>query len=269
MIWARLSRVQLDAADRKIPVILPVAATEQHGPHLPLATDTLIAEAIATRLDRACSDKLLVLPTQAIGCSEHHMKFAGSLTLTHETFRRSVMEVADSVIRHGFKRILILNSHGGNVAIDAVITEQLGQRYPTVETVVANWWVVAGERLKAIREGGFGSVGHACEFETSLVLAIAPELVDMSRAPKSDGIQHRAAILRSDIFQPAPATFYRPFHELTRHGVFGKPTLASAEKGERILSVTVAALKELVIGLWPDIDRRGRSSRRRSGKRRA
>lgn len=254
MIWSRLSRIQLDACTRKTPVILPVAATEQHGEHLPLGTDTLIADAIAALLDKACGGKLLVLPTQQVGCSEHHMKFAGSLTLTHETFRRCVMEVADSVTRHGFKRLLILNCHGGNQAIDSVISEQLGQQYPQIATVVANWWVVAGERLKPIREGGFGAVGHACEFETSLILAIAPELVDMSRA-KNDGVQHRAPIMRSDIFQPAPAQVYRPFHQLTRHGVFGKPTLASAEKGERILRVTVGSLKNLVEGLWPDLKR--------------
>lgn len=166
MYWAKLRRGQVDALDRLTPVVLPVAAVEQHGEHLPLGTDCLINDAICERLDQALDGQLLILPTQQVGCSEHHMVFPGSLTLSHETFRRAVSDVAESVVRHGFRRIMILNSHGGNQAIDGVIGEQLGQRFPHVEFLVTNWWSAAVEQLLPLQSGPLGSVGHACEFET-------------------------------------------------------------------------------------------------------
>lgn len=251
MHWAQLRQGQLDAMSRKTPVLLPVAATEQHGEHLPLNTDCLILEAIVRELDRVVDDRLLILPTQQVGCSEHHMALPGSLTLSHETFRRAVTEVADSVVRHGFKRVMILNGHGGNHAIDAVLGEQLGQRYPQVQTLVADWWTVAAKRIKPMQEGSLGSVGHACEFETSLMLAIAPQLVNLDAA-EDGGIQHHVESMWFDAFQGPVAACYRPFHVLSHNGVYGRPSLASEKKGRRLLEATVESLKELIVEFWPD-----------------
>ncbi len=250
MYWASLRRGQLAEFDRKTPVVLPVAAVEQHGEHLPLATDCLINEAICRGLDEALGDRLLILPAQTVGCSEHHMALPGSLTLTHETFRRAVCDVAESVVRHGFQRLLVLNSHGGNQAIDGVIGEQLGQRFPRVEFLVANWWTVAAKRLAPLQQGPFGSVGHACEFETSLLLVIAPELVDMSRA-EDGGIQHRSLPMHFDMLHGPAASCYRPFDQLSHNGVYGRPTLASAEKGREVLRACVASLTDLINDFWP------------------
>jgi creatinine amidohydrolase len=251
MNWSTLRRETLDAVDRRTPVILPVGATEQHGRHLPLGTDSMIVEAIAARIDALFKGRLLLLPCQQIGMSEHHMAFRGALTLTHETLRLCVSDIVDSVVRHGFRRVLLLNGHGGNQAILAVLGEQIGQQWPDVECVVANWWGPAAERLRKLQEGPIGSVGHACEFETSLMLAIAPELADMSLA-EDGGIQHRVEPMQFDLLHAPVATCYRPFDVLSRNGVFGKPSLASAEKGRRILDEAVAALRGLIAGFWPD-----------------
>jgi creatinine amidohydrolase len=251
MNWSTLQREGLDAIDRRTPVILPVGATEQHGRHLPLGTDAMIGDAIVQKLDGLFDGRLLILPSQRIGVSEHHMKFPGTLTLTHETLRRCVSDLADSVIRHGFRRLVLLNSHGGNQSILGVLGEQIPQRWPGVECLVANWWSAAAERLKKLQEGPIGSVGHACEFETSLMLAIAPELVDMTLA-EDDGVQHRVPSMWFDLLRGPAATCYRPFEVLSPSGVFGKPSLASAEKGQRILDEATAALHELIAGFWPD-----------------
>jgi len=141
------------------------------------------------------------------------------------------MEVVDSVMRHGFQHIMILNSHGGNQAINAVLGEQIGQISPDVECLTANWWTISSPRTQSISEGGVLSTGHACEFETSIMLQIAPERVDMTRA-EDGGIPHRAESMRFDMFQGGLASSYRPFHSLSHNGVYGKPTLASAEKGQ-------------------------------------
>lgn len=252
MIWSRLRRTQLDAYDRRTPVILPVAATEQHGEHLPLGTDVMIVGAILDRVEAALGDRVLRLPTQEVGCSVHHMPFPGSLTLSHDTFRNAVMEVADSAIHHGFHRIAVINGHGGNTSINGVIGEMVGQKHPDVECLVTNWWTAARERLAPIQEGDLGSVGHACEFETSLILAIAPDLVDMARAADG-GIQHRVRSMWFDLVHGPSAGCYRPFNVLSENGVYGKPSLASREKGERILEAASASLSELISAFWPEV----------------
>jgi creatinine amidohydrolase len=251
MKWPSLRRGELDAMDRRTPVILPVGATEQHGGHLPLGTDSMILDAVTERLDASFHDRLLILPTQQVGLSEHHMEFPGTLTLSHETLRRCVFELADSVVRHGFRRLVLLNGHGGNQAILGVLGEQIGQRWPEVECLVTSWWAVAAERLKKLQQGPIGSVGHACEFETSILLAIAPELVDMSLA-KDGGIQHRVESMWFDLLHGPAATCYRSFDVLSESGAFGKPSLANVEKGRQILDEVTAALYELIGGFWPD-----------------
>lgn len=251
MKWQSLRRTELDAFDRKTPVILPTAAVEQHGEHLPLGTDVWINEAILDRLDASFNRRLLILPTQQVGCSEHHMKFPGSLTLSHEAFKMVVMDVARSAMRHGFKRLFILNSHGGNMAVNGVIGEKLGQEHPDAQVLVASWWQAAASKVAPMQEGGLGSTGHACEFETSIIQAIAPDRVDMSRAV-DDGIQFDAPMMKSDMFKGAAASCYRSFEQMTPSGVYGKPSLASAEKGTRLLDAAATAIHDLITQFWPD-----------------
>ena len=252
MKWPDLRRNQLDAVDRLTPVLLPVASVEQHGDHLPLGTDTMIVEAVMDRVDAAVDHKLLVLPTQRIGCSEHHMQLPGTLSLAHESFRRAVVDTAESVIRHGFKRIAIINGHGGNQAINGVISEQIGQQHSDVECLVANWWTPARDKVKQLQEGPIGSVGHACEFETSLMQVIAPDLVDIAAA-KDGGVQHRVRSMWFDMFVSPVAACYRPFHVLSENGAYGMPSLASPEKGQKLLDLCVEALKDLIVEFWPEV----------------
>jgi len=252
MFWMQLRRGQLDAFDRRTPVILPTAAVEQHGEHLPLGTDCMIVGAIANRLDRAMDGRVLILPTVQVACSEHHMGFPGSLTITHETYRRTVMEHVDSARRHGFKRVVILNGHGGNVAINSVLGEQIGQQYADVECLVGSWWSIARARIESISEGGFLSCGHACEFETSILLEIDPDRVDMDLS-EDGGMPQRVDSMNFDFFRGGNAAFYRPFHVMSHNGVYGKPSLASAEKGRLLLEETVAAVQELIESFWTDV----------------
>jgi len=252
MIWMQLRRGQLDAFDRRSPVILPTAAVEQHGEHLPLGTDCIITNAITHGLDQAMDRKILIMPTVQVACSEHHMGFPGSLTLTHETYRRTVMEYVNSVQRHGFKRVMLLNGHGGNQAINSVLDQQIGQQYPNLECLVGNWSTISVPRTELISEGGHLSCGHACEFETSIMLAVAADLCDMSRAVDG-GIPQRVESMRFDFFGGGVASSYQAFHELSDNGVYGKPSLASADKGHRVLTATVASIQELIESFWEDV----------------
>jgi len=250
MNWQELSSSEVGARSRDTLVVVPIASIEQHGPHLPVGTDSYIAEAMASALDREFEGRLLILPVQRLGCSEHHMAFPGTLTLQHHTFEAVILETLEAMVRQGFRRFLILNGHGGNQAIGGVITEKAAHRWPDAQVIFTSWWRVAAERLKNLVEGAFPSVGHACEFETSLMLALHPGLVNMALAV-DDGLPPPAKPLQHDLLSGPAAALAIPMDRLTQHGVYGRPTLAKAEKGRRILVETVAALRELIVACWP------------------
>jgi creatinine amidohydrolase len=248
LIWDRLTSPEIAALPKETPVLLPLAATEQHGPHLPLATDRLIAERLARALEQRVPERLLVLPVVWAGCSEHHMGFSGTLSIRHETFASAVIELLQSVASHGFRNLLMLNAHGGNSGIARVILERFGSAHPECNVVVTEWWRVAAEALSGLSETGPGGVGHACEFETSLVLHLAPELVRTDAIPDGGNVPtYRWA--EGDMLRAAPAVLYRSFRAMTSNGVYGQPSAATAEKGAAIERAVVEALEEVVRSL--------------------
>lgn len=250
MKWIELNSPQLGSVSRETICVLPLGATEQHGPHLPLATDQFIADGLAERLDDVCGGKLLVMPGLPATCSEHHMAFPGSLTLDHETFARVVSQLIHSAARHGFRRFFLLNAHGGNMAIGGVITEQLAMSLPDAEVVFGTWFRMAGERLRHLVEGAYPAVGHACEFETSLILAMRPDLVDRA-AIVDDGAPPASPLLKSDLLFGGPTVRSIPFDQITASGVWGKPSKATAEKGRAILAIAIPLIRGLLQAHWP------------------
>jgi creatinine amidohydrolase len=250
MKWVELNSPQLGSLSRETICVLPLGATEQHGPHLPLATDQLIADGLAERIDEACARKLLVMPGLPATCSEHHMAFPGSLTLDHDTFARVVGQLIRSAARHGFRRFFLLNAHGGNMAIGGVVAEQLSASLRDAEVVFGTWFRMAGERLRSLVEGAYPAVGHACEFETSLILAMRPELVDRA-AIIDDGVAPTSPLLKFDLLSGGPTVRSLPFDKFTTSGVWGKPSKATAEKGHAIFDITIPLIKELLQAHWP------------------
>jgi creatinine amidohydrolase len=248
MIWDELTTVELDELDRAIPVILPIAATEQHGPHLPLLTDRVICEYFCHAVHERLPEQVLILPVISIGCSEHHMTFAGSLTLTHLTFLASASEILNSVVAHGFNSLVIFNAHGGNQAIGQVILESFGRRHPDAQVVFATWWRVASAKLLEISETTIGGVGHACEFETSLMLHIAPQHVRKALIPPKSNMP-TYSWAEADMMRSGQATLYRSMSAMTQNGVFGEPMCASAGKGEAIAKVVIDAVEEIIRSL--------------------
>lgn len=248
MNWDQLTSPEIDALDRSIPVILPVAAIEQHGLHLPLATDRMIVEYFCQQLNEAIPDQVLILPVMSVGCSEHHMEFTGSLTLKHETFQQQAEDILGSVAAHGFKNLIIYNSHGGNLGISQVIVEHFGHRHPECRIVLATWWKITGDALFELNETGEGGVGHAGEFETSLMMLIAPELVHHD---KIEGKKNQQSFewANGDMIRGPKASLYRSMKAMTPIGVFGEARMISAEKGQKITDITVEALKKIVLDL--------------------
>jgi creatinine amidohydrolase len=236
MNWQELRSPEFASIDRATPVVLPVAAVEQHGPHLPLATDRMIVEFLAEEINKRMGRAVLVLPSVPVGCSDHHMDFAGSLTLEHETFLGVANQYLHSAWRHGFRNFLVLNAHGGNQGICQVLIEQFGTQHRDSQIVVATWWRVASEALIALNESGPGGVGHACEFETSLMMHIAPELVRMEAAiPRSNVPTYEWA--EADLLRSPRASLFRTMREMTPSGAYGEPRGATAEKGKQVTDI--------------------------------
>lgn len=248
MRWDELTSPQISELDRSIPVVLPVSATEQHGPHLPVATDRMIGEFFCGRLNDSIQNDVLILPIMAVGCSEHHMSFAGTLTLEHTTFLNGMEDILRSVSSHGFRNLVVLNSHGGNLGIGQVMVEHLGGRLPDCQLVFTAWWRLALEELAKITETGPGGVGHACEFETSLMMVIAPHLVHEDKI-EAGGNQPTYEWAEGDLLRGSKASLYRSFKEMTTNGAYGDARAASAEKGERIAKVVIEALRGLIADL--------------------
>ena len=248
MIWDQLTSPELDQLDRSIPVVLPVAATEQHGPHLPLATDRLIGEYFCQRLHEDLPDEVLILPSMGICCSSHHLDFAGTLSIQHTTFLQQAEDILGSVVQHGFRNIVILNSHGGNQAVGQVLVERFGGAHPNVQLVLATWWKVAAQALLDITETHVGGVGHAGEFETSLMLLIDSSLVRTDKIEKGSN-QPTYDWAEMDMLRAPQASLYRSMQQMTSNGVFGDPTAATAEKGKAITQAVIKELQKIVVSI--------------------
>ncbi len=248
MYWDQLSSPQIAQLEKSIPVILPVSATEQHGPHLPLSTDRLIGEYFLDQLNNQMSDLILILPSIPVGCSEHHLDFPGSMSVRHKTLLRTLIDQANSVVHHGFINLVLFNSHGGNQAVGQTFVETFGYRNPQCKVVMLTWWRIANEALRKISDTGPGGTGHAGEFETSLMMVIAPHLVNTEVIPAK---QNRPNLTwaNGDLLSGPSASFYRSMKQLTPSGAFGEPRKASAEKGKRISEAVVSAVKEVILDI--------------------
>lgn len=245
--WARLKAAELrNLAQRDAIVLLPVAAMEQHGPHLPVMVDSLLCAEVALRTARRVAERqpIVVAPTVWSGLSEHHMPLGGTFTLDFPTMLALLRCLCRSVVRHGFRRIFLLNGHGGNRFALRVVVDELSMELGAA-MATATYWEPAAGRMARILEQQPG-VQHACEAETSMVLALRPELVDAARFAEARFAEPAHAVTQRG------GHVWRSFAERTPTGVIGDPTVASAEKGERLLDAAAEAIAELLLddGCW-------------------
>jgi creatinine amidohydrolase/Fe(II)-dependent formamide hydrolase-like protein len=220
--------------------LLPVGAVEQHGPHLPLDTDAFDADYLARRVAEACSSpKPLVLPPINYGVSYHHEDFSGTLSVSPETLARLVHEVGICAARYGVTKLVIINGHGGNAPalhLGAQMINRDAYIFTCVET---------GETSDADVHEMIGTPNdvHAGEIETSTTLAVRPELVKMGKAPR---MIPRFSSRYLNFSSRRSVGWYAHTKKISRTGVMGDATRASAEKGERMWEVMTLRLVELI-----------------------
>ena len=247
--WASLTTHDLASLPRQRAVaILPVAATEQHGPHLPLSVDTDLVDGILARAQAAWDGDfpVLVLPTQAVGFSPEHAKFAGTLTLSSETLIRLWTELADSVYASGIQKLLIFNSHGGQVGALDLVARDLRHRHG-MQVVSSSWYQLPLEeemRAFSAHERRFGV--HAGQVETSMMLALQPELVQMSQAQKFPSSSEIRAKQTQILGNGYSAKLAWQAQDLNPSGAVGDAAAADAQAGQALVAKAALGLIQLV-----------------------
>ena len=213
----------IGAIDRNQTVVLfPIAAVEQHGPHLPTGTDLIICGAVAEAVEARNPEKVLMLPVNWLGASAHHLRFGATMTAEMDTYIATLCEMARAPLEDGFQRILFLNGHGGNIDPMKIALRELQLEFPEAILSGASYWSIAEAVIANGLEGEDKGVGHACEFETSMIQHLRPELVDEPHRAHAgpwlpDGVE--------GLF------ISRDMKQRTQAGCTGRPDLATPEKG--------------------------------------
>lgn len=232
--WAELTSLQLAerfAADPETVVLIPVGATEQHGPHLPVGTDTIVAAALA---DAAAAESALVLPPLALGASQFHgTELAGTIACTGEETAGAAYRVAAACADSGARRVLFVNGHVGNAAPLWIACDNFRRRFPDSGVGVMQWWDLTPDIAR--RATADAVDWHANAAETSLMLVLRPELVDVERMREADDPDRTAGVV-----------FRYPVQHVSTNGVTGHPSRASKAFGLELWTDVVTAARELV-----------------------
>ena len=248
--WADLSTQEFDSLDRQRTIaVLPVAATEQHGPHLSVSVDTdLLEGVIHAALPHLAPDlPVLFLPTQAVGFSLEHQAFAGTLSLSAATVIRLWTELGESVAKSGIQKLVILNSHGGNVGLLDVVARDLRARLNLLVYSVS-WFNLplgdAVEQMFTAHEHRFGI--HAGQIETAMMLALKPDRVRMDLAENFASASEQRAQLFEILGNGKSAKLGWQIQDYNPSGAVGNAQAATAEQGHAVLKAAGLALAKLL-----------------------
>ena len=250
-----------ECVEKNSLVIVPVGAFEEHGPHLPLLTDSIIAEEVAKRVVARLKDEgipAVVAPTIIFGYESRNVKaFHGTISLRIETFINLVYDCLASLIDHGFKRILVLNAHGQNYGALRVALRRIYEDKGVPVALIPLCSLLAGEVVRRYRKSEEGGIMHAGELETSLMLVLRGDLVKLEKAVK-EITESPSEILSRDAFSPGKVFLTTWSFWKSHEGVLGDPTVASEEFGRKVLDEiveeTVKIARELMLKVFPSIE---------------
>jgi creatinine amidohydrolase len=236
LTWPLLRDVPRDST----VVLAPIAACEQHSLHLPTFTDTLLVTAVAEGVEQRLPRQVLLLPTLWLGASSHHLRFGATLSAEVDTHIDMLCDLVTPLLDDGYQRLMLLNGHGGNIDTMQVALRRLQPRYRNRALTAASYWDLAAKELAELAQGPRKNMGHACEFETSMVLALRPDLVRRDQI-KDDPLPSEPVLRGLFIAED--------MKQRTDHGAAGYPELATAEKGRACLDVAIARTAEVVQAL--------------------
>ncbi len=246
LLLQELTREEARAVAPESLVLFPVGATEQHGPHLPVGTDFFTVEHIAraAAVEAAAQIPIVVAPTLPFGSSAHHLPFGGTMSVGTETYYRAVYDLTESLITDGFRRIFILNGHGGNHELVQLVARDLALAYP-VNVAAGSYWYIAWDALVEAGAHTLGRLaGHAGVYETSQMLSLRPDLV-------AKPLPHREGVTGTD-----PRSIARPYRPETHgswqaiNGYTDSPDRADAGKGKTYLSAAVRTVSAALVEFY-------------------
>ncbi|MBK8094797.1 MAG: creatininase family protein [Verrucomicrobiaceae bacterium] len=230
---------EIDALDRDTPVLLPLAALEQHGRHMPVFTDSMLTQELMRRVEQRMGPRVLIAPLMWLGNSHHHMDFPGTLSAEPRVYLDLLNGLLENLIAHGLRRLIFINGHGGNDVPGKQSVFETRQRHRQRKDLLllfATYWHLGAEpwlRDPSIQQR---VMGHACEWETSMVLRLRPELV--SDPAKTHEVPF------GNPFEPATRGWTMP--DRSEPGHVGDPRLATAEKGEILFQTFTDAIVSLL-----------------------
>lgn len=243
MQLSELTSPAVEALSRDTPIVLPVAAMEQHGRHLPLYTDSFLLEELVRRASLTLSSSVVFAPLMWLGNSHHHLDFPGTITAAPRLYLDMIASLVDCFIAHGFRRIVLLNSHGGNSVPGQQALFEIRQQHrgrKDLLLLLANYWALGNDPKETIPGLTQPKIQHACQWETSMMLRLRPDLVK----------DHKSAH-PVDYGNPfLPAFRASTFPDFSVEGHVGDPAGATAEIGEALFaaySTDVVALLRRVI----------------------
>jgi creatinine amidohydrolase len=245
--WYKDNDPSLAPADRAGWIaVLPLGAHEQHGPHLPFETDTLIAQGIAERLAAAVPETLpvTILPVEPVGYSIEHMDVEGTRTLAFDEAVRRWLGIAEELNRAGIRKLVLLNAHGGNSPLLTIVATEARVRFNML--VVATSWTRFGQPAGWITPEEKAIDIHGGDIETSVMLALCPDCVDMAKAAAFPSRQSEFSARYKHLRAYGPHVFGWKMSDLNPDGVAGNAAAATADRGERLVAHAVAGLLELL-----------------------
>jgi creatinine amidohydrolase len=224
--------------------VLCVGSCEQHSEYLPVGTDGLLGTVLCQEAAKLAKTKVLLLPTQQIGFSPHHRAFKGYITLSQDTMFHYLTELCLCAYENGLNKLLIVNAHGGNQSCLQTVVNELGSVYKK-HALLVRYWDLIGDKVNEIRQSGSGGMGHAGEFETSLMLHFYPELVKRAKFFNREAAKGNK-YHDPDMFAKNMVYIYKNFDEYSEKGNIGQPQYATAEKGKLFGEYAIKALSELM-----------------------
>ncbi len=246
--WQNMDEAAIASADCSDWIcVLPLGAHEQHGPHLPFETDAIIADGIASKLSKRLDPKLPVsiMPTEPIGYSVEHLDFPGSKSLSWEEALSRWIGIGETLSKFGIRKLLLLNAHGGNSPLMTIVATELRVQFAML--CVATSWTrfLAADPVIPEQEKAFGI--HGGDIETSVMLALAPEQVDMSKAENYSSFQQELVQKNDYLRAYGPHAFGWKMQDLNAQGVTGDASQANVEKGEALLNDALQGIEKLVL----------------------
>jgi creatinine amidohydrolase len=233
----------IQALSKDTPVVFPIAALEQHGQHLPLLTDSLLLGEIIRRAAEQMAERVLLAPLLWLGNSDHHLDFPGTLSAPPRAYLDVLGGLLDNFIQHGFRRLVFINGHGGNDVPGRQAVFEVRQRHRQRNDLLllfATYWQLGAKPWENEPRLQQRQMGHACEWETSMILRLAPKLVG--------ALDQLEPVPFGQTFAPASRGWITK--DITVSGHIGDPRSATAEKGEalfRVFTGDVVALLERVV----------------------